>query len=131
MDLDSPWIDELFRIERPEAVLHQAAQASVRRSVEDPVFDAGVKRAGNRGVAAGQRASRRAPLPLRLHRWRAVRRCRRDAHAGGLSHPAGFALRRRQVSAEVYLRTFNALHGLSYAALRYANVYGPATEPTR
>ena len=42
MEIQSPWLDELFKIERPEAVLHQAAQASVRRSVEDPGFDASV-----------------------------------------------------------------------------------------
>jgi len=42
MELDSPWVDELFAIERPEAVVHHAAQASVRRSVADPVFDARV-----------------------------------------------------------------------------------------
>src|SRR5260370_39300110 len=40
MDVHSPWLDELFKIERPEAVLHQAAQASVRRSGEDPLVDA-------------------------------------------------------------------------------------------
>src|SRR6202023_1626538 len=34
-----------------------------------------------------------------------------------------------KLAAEVYLRTFHALHGLSYAALRYANVYGPRQDP--
>jgi UDP-glucose 4-epimerase len=34
-----------------------------------------------------------------------------------------------KLGAEVYLRTFHALHGLSYAALRYANVYGPRQDP--
>jgi UDP-glucose 4-epimerase len=34
-----------------------------------------------------------------------------------------------KLAAEVYLRTFHALHGLSYTALRYANVYGPRQDP--
>ena len=32
-------------------------------------------------------------------------------------------------AAEGYLRTYHALHGLSCAALRYANVYGPRQDP--
>jgi UDP-glucose 4-epimerase len=34
-----------------------------------------------------------------------------------------------KLAAEVYLRTFNAMHGLPFAALRYANVYGPRQDP--
>lgn len=129
MDLMSPWIDELFRIERPEAVVHQAAQASVRRSVEDPVFDAGVNVLG---TATLLQASVR-------HR---VRRFLFASTGGALYGDAGVTptpedyptlpvspYGAAKLSAEVYLRTFNALHGLSYAALRYANVYGPRQDP--
>ena len=129
MDLHSPWIDELFRIERPEAVVHQAAQASVRRSVEDPVFDASVN-------VLGTAALLQASVHHGVHRFL-------FASTGGALYgdadatptpedyptlpvsPYGAA----KLSAEVYLRTFNALHGLSYAALRYANVYGPRQDP--
>jgi UDP-glucose 4-epimerase len=129
MDLHSPWMDELFRIERPEAVVHQAAQASVRRSVEDPVFDAGVNVLGTAAL-----------LQASVHHG--VRRFLFASTGGALYgdadltptpedyptlpvSPYGAA----KLSAEVYLRTFNALHGLSYAALRYANVYGPRQDP--
>ena len=129
MDLQSPWLDELFRIERPEAVVHQAAQASVRRSVEDPVFDAGVNVLG---TAALLQASSHHGVGRFLF-----------ASSGGAiygdadvlptpeDHPAvpvspyGAA----KLAGEVYLRTFHALSQLSYAALRYANVYGPRQDP--
>ena len=129
MDLHSPWIDELFRIERPEAVVHQAAQASVRRSVEDPVFDASVN-------VLGTAALLQASVHHGVHRFL-------FASTGGALYgdadatptpedyptlpvsPYGAS----KLAAEVYLRTFHAMHGLSYAALRYANVYGPRQHP--
>ena len=129
MDIQSPWLDELFKIERPEAVLHQAAQASVRRSVEDPTFDASVNLLGTVTLL---QASVRHDVRRFLY-----------ASTGGAIYgdadvvptpedyptlpvsPYGAS----KLSAEVYLRTFNALHGLSYAALRYANVYGPRQDP--
>jgi UDP-glucose 4-epimerase len=129
MELGSAWLDELFRIERPQALVHQAAQASVRRSVEDPVFDAGVNVLGT--VALLQASVR--------HQLRRVL----FASTGGAIYgdsdriptpeeapavpvsPYGAS----KLAAEGYLRTFHALHHLSYAALRYANVYGPRQDP--
>lgn len=129
MDLHAPWLDELFRIERPEAVVHQAAQASVRHSVEDPVFDAGVNVLGTAAL-----------LQASVHHG--VRRFLFASTGGALygdtdaiPTPEDFPTLpvspygASKLAAEVYLRTFHALHGLSYAALRYANVYGPRQDP--
>jgi UDP-glucose 4-epimerase len=129
MDLRSPWLDELFRIERPEAVVHEAAQASVRRSVEDPVFDAGVNVLGTAAL-----------LQASVHHG--VRRFLFASTGGALYGDADVIptpedyptlpvspYGASKLAAEVYLRTFHALHGLSYAALRYANVYGPRQDP--
>ena len=129
MDLQSPWIDELFRIERPEAVLHQAAQASVRRSVDDPVFDAGVNVLGTAAllqasVRHGVRRFLFASTGGALYGDADVTPTPEDYPTLPVS-PYGAA----KLAAEVYLRTFNALHGLSFAALRYANVYGPRQNP--
>jgi UDP-glucose 4-epimerase len=129
MDLHSPWLGELFRIERPEAVVHQAAQASVRRSVEDPVFDASVNVLGTAALlqASVQHQVRRflfASTGGALYGDADVIPTPEDYPTLPVS-PYGAA----KLSAEVYLRTFNALHGLSYAALRYANVYGPRQDP--
>jgi UDP-glucose 4-epimerase len=129
MDLHSPWLDELFRVEAPEAVVHQAAQASVRRSVEDPVFDARVNVLGTAALlqASVQHGVRRvlvASTGGALYGDADVIPTPEDYPTLPVS-PYGAS----KLAAEVYLRTFHALHGLSYAALRYANVYGPRQDP--
>jgi UDP-glucose 4-epimerase len=129
MDLKSPWLDELFRIERPEAVVHQAAQASVRRSVEDPVFDASVNVLGTAALlqAGSHHGIRRflfASTGGALYGDADVIPTPEDYPTLPVS-PYGAS----KLAAEVYLRTFHALHSLSYAALRYANVYGPRQDP--
>ncbi len=129
MDLHSPWLDELFRIEKPEAVVHQAAQASVRRSVEDPVFDAGVNVLGTAALlqASAHHGARRflfASTGGALYGDADVIPTPEDYPTLPVS-PYGAS----KLAGEVYLRTFHALHGLSYAALRYANVYGPRQDP--
>jgi UDP-glucose 4-epimerase len=129
MDIQSPWLDELFKIERPQAVLHEAAQASVRRSVEDPGFDASINVLGTVTLL---QASVRHGVQRFLF-----------ASTGGALYGDAVAIPTPEdyptlpvspygaskLAAEVYLRTFHALHGLSYAALRYANVYGPRQDP--
>ena len=129
MDLGSPWLDELFRIEKPEAVVHQAAQASVRRSVDDPVFDARVNVLGitallQASVKHGVRRFLFASTGGALYGDADVTPTPEDYPTLPVS-PYGAS----KLAGEVYLRTFNALHGLSYVALRYANVYGPRQDP--
>lgn len=129
MDLSSPWLDELFKIERPEAVVHQAAQASVRRSVDDPVFDASVNVLGTAALlqASARHGIRRllfASTGGALYGDADVLPTPEDYPTLPVS-PYGAS----KLAAEVYLRTFHALHGLSFAALRYANVYGPRQDP--
>jgi UDP-glucose 4-epimerase len=129
MDVHSHWLDEFFKIERPEAIVHLAAQASVRRSVEDPVFDASVNLLGTVALlqAAVQHAVRRfvfASTGGAIYGDTDLVPTPEDAPALPVS-PYGAS----KLSAEVYLRTFHELHGLSYTALRYANVYGPRQDP--
>lgn len=129
LELDSPWLDELFRIERPQAVVHQAAQASVRRSVEDPVFDARVNVLGTAALlqASVRHEVRRflfASTGGALYGEADLVPTPEDAPTVPVS-PYGAS----KLAAEGYLRTFGAMNGLSYAALRYANVYGPRQDP--
>jgi len=42
LDIRDPGLAEVFRAERPEVVSHHAAQANLRRSLEDPIADAEV-----------------------------------------------------------------------------------------
>jgi UDP-glucose 4-epimerase len=129
MDLSSPWIDEMFKVERFDAVVHEAAQASVRRSVQDPVFDASVNVLGTVALlqASANHDVRRflfASTGGAIYGDTDQTPTPEDAPAVPVS-PYGSA----KLASEIYLRTFHELHGLSYAALRYANVYGPRQDP--
>jgi UDP-glucose 4-epimerase len=129
MDLLSPWLTELFKIERPEAVVHQAAQASVRQSVRDPV-------GGCRVNVLGTVALLEASLRHGIRRFVM-------ASTGGALYGDGSPVPTPEegpcapvspygaskLAAEEYLETFRALHGLSTLSLRYANVYGPRQDP--
>jgi len=129
LDLDSPWLDELFAIERPEAVVHHAAQASVRRSVADPVFDARVNVLGTIALlhASVRHQVRRfvfASTGGAIYGDASVVPTPEDYPAVPVS-PYGAS----KLAAEVMLSTFHAMSRLSYAAVRYANVYGPRQDP--
>jgi len=118
---------ELIRAERPDAISHHAAQMSVSRSVREPLFDADVNiigslkliqpaaEVGSRFVFAstGGALYGDAPMPTP-----------ETAPTWPVS-PYGIS----KLAFEHYLFGFRAQLGLSYAALRYANVYGPRQNP--
>jgi len=130
VDLGAPdALAEVFAREQPQVVSHQAAQKSVRISVEDPAADATINIVGS------------------LH---LLEQCRRHgvehiifASTGGAiygdvnviptpeDHPAwpvspyGIA----KLTAEHYLYFYHHQYGIPYTALRYANVYGPRQDP--
>ncbi len=129
MELDSPWLPELFRIERPEVVVHHAAQASVRRSVEDPVRDARVNVLGTvallrASVLHGVRRFVFASTGGAVYGEASVIPTPEDTPPLPVS-PYGAS----KLAGEGYLKMAHALDALSYAALRYANVYGPRQDP--
>ncbi len=129
MDLRSARLADVFAAERPEAVTHLAAQASVGRSVADPAFDASVniagglnlleccRRAGVRRViysssgGAGYGETDVLPTP--------------EQHPDLPMSPYGVA----KVAMERYALALGAIHGWSTVSLRYANVYGPRQNP--
>ena len=128
-DIRSPALDDVFRAEAPEAVIHLAAQAAVSRSVANPRLDAEINILGsiNSSSAAGSPASRRVvyvstggagygdtdviPTP--------------EDHPTRPVSPYGAS----KVAAELYLACWEALHGLSGIVLRLANIYGPRQNP--
>lgn len=114
----------IVRSERPEVVFHEAAQMSVKKSTDDPIYDAHVNVMGLLNVlesctAAGVRkiifASSGATygnpdyLPLDTN------------HPQRPASPYGIS----KLVAEHYLGYYALDRGLRYTALRYANVYGP------
>ena len=131
IDLRDPGLVELIARRRPEVVFHLAAQADVRVSVADPVFDAQVNVVGSLQVLEGARAagSRKvvfassggtiygdiAPEDLPVD----------EGHPQRPLSPYGIA---KKVVGD-YLFAYRELHSLEYAALALANVYGPRQDP--
>jgi UDP-glucose 4-epimerase len=128
LDIRDPSTAELIRAERPQAISHLAAQMSVSRSVAEPVFDADVNIMGSLNIAlaaidAGSRVVFSStggalygdadviPTPETAPTWPIS--------------PYGIS----KLSFEHYLFGFQRTRGLSYAALRYSNVFGPRQNP--
>ncbi len=108
---------------------HHAAQMDVRRSVEDPVFDAQVNVLGLLNLLEGARAGGVKRVVF--------------ASSGGTVYGDGAATPTPEtapklpaspygtakLTSEYYLATFAQLFGLEAVALRYSNVYGPRQNP--
>jgi UDP-glucose 4-epimerase len=116
-------LDQAFEYFKPEAVCHQAAQASLLYSYAVPSLDAEtniigtinlIQSAKQWGVKRFVMASTMAVFP------------NHDAEPSELTAPAPqrpYGISKR--AAEMYL----GASGLSYAILRYGNVYGPRQRP--
>jgi len=131
MDIRSPDLAELVNKCRPEVIFHLAAQADVRVSVADPIFDAEVNVLGSLRVLEGARSSGArkvvfassggtiygspdpADLPVK------------ESHPQRPVSPYGVA---KKVVAD-YLAAYRELHDLEFTALALANVYGPRQDP--
>lgn len=128
-DIRSEATARLIEQERPEAIFHLAAQMDVRRSVEDPRFDADVNVAGFINVLE---AARRAKVRKVIfsstggaiygeqERFPAP-----EEHPTQPVSPYGIS----KAAGELYLAYYRRQYGLSTVALRYANVYGPRQNP--
>ncbi len=131
VDVRSEACTELVVRRRPEVVFHLAAQADVRVSVADPVFDAQVNVVGTLRVLEGARVAGSERVVF--------------AASGGTLYgdadPASLPLREAEphrplspygVSKKAaidYLVAYRELHALEFVALALANVYGPRQDP--
>ena len=126
---DSPAMTALLADERPEAVLHLAAQIDVRRAVVDPAFDAAVNVGGTAVMLEAARAAGTQRFVLASTGGAIYGDCDQlptpeSAPQAPIS-PYGAS----KAAAETYLALYTRLHGLSTVALRFANVYGPRQDP--
>lgn len=124
-DIRSP--DEVFDAVRPDAVLHLAAQADVRVSVERPDYDADVNVLGTVRILEA----------ARRHDAQVVFSSTGGAIYGECDGPAPEDAPRlplapygtSKLAGEEYLATWNRLYGTGHVSLRFGNVYGPRQEP--
>ncbi len=105
-------------------MFHLAAQVDVRRSVDEPAFDARVNVAG---TAAVLEAARRAGATRVVFASTAA--VYGDPRSVPISEAAPVApvspYGAGKAAAETYLAAFGRLYGLSTLSLRLANAYGP------
>jgi UDP-glucose 4-epimerase len=129
MSVTDAKLDAVFAREKFDAVIHQAAQADVTRSVNEPMLDAQVNILGSLNL-------------LECCRRHGVRRFVYGNSGGAGSgepqylpvdeeHPikplSPYGISKHTV--EHYLEVYAQLHGISFVSLRYANVYGPRQDP--
>ncbi len=124
---DGSILDETFREARPDVCFHLAAQADVRRSIEDPVFDGDVNVLGTVGVLEAAR-THGAQVVFSSTGGAIYGECERPAAEDSALQPIS-PYGTSKLAAEEYLRTYNRLYGTQHVALRYANVYGPRQDP--
>lgn len=125
LDVASPEAETFIADFAPDVVFHMAAQASVPASIDNPVEDArttliglirvleGARRGGARKVVYSSSAAVYGDPDIELP-------IPEDTPLSPIS-PYGAT----KAAGESYLAMYSNLYGLTYAALRYANVYGP------
>ena len=122
---DKKKINEIFKKEKIDIVIHHAAQLDVRKSVADPCFDADVNIKGTLNILEACKNTKVKKIIFASSGGTIYGECGSKApdeksFANPLS-PYGVA----KLSVEHYIKAYNALYGLKYTILRYANVYGP------
>jgi UDP-glucose 4-epimerase len=126
---DRAALDGVFAAERPEIVNHQAAQASVRASMEDPPRDAEINVLGSLHVLEAARKHGARKLIYAATGGAAVGEPKYlpvdEDHPVEPLSPYGADKHAVEHYCALYQRSF----GLETTILRYANIYGPRQDP--
>jgi UDP-glucose 4-epimerase len=129
VDIQSWRMERIFRNERPSIVMHLAAQMDVRRSVEDPMFDAQVNVLGmlnvlQQSVKHGVRKIIFSSSGGAIYGEQEVFPAP-ETHVTQPLSPYGLS----KLCGEQYLSYYQRVGGIQMVNLRYANVYGPRQDP--
>jgi UDP-glucose 4-epimerase len=124
-------LSELAARVKPEVVFHLAAQIDVRKSLEDPAFDASINVGGTANVLEAMRVADSSRIVF-ISTGGAI-----YGEGEGQSLPLDegtpiaplSAYGQSKFAAEGYLALYQRLHGLSGISLRLGNVYGPRQDP--
>ncbi len=128
---DAPALAALAAERQPRTVFHLAAQIDVRKSIEDPAFDAAINVGGTANVLEAARGAGAGRVVF--------------VSTGGAIYGEGegqqlpldeaapiapmSAYGQSKYAAEGYLALYERLYGISSIALRLGNVYGPRQDP--
>lgn len=126
---DAAAMARIFSEGRFDAVVHEAAQMDVRKSVADPVFDASVNILGM--LTLLENCVRTEIRRVIFASSGGAIYGEQDVFPADETHPTrpispyGVA----KLSTEQYLFYYRAVYGIDAVCLRYANVYGPRQNP--
>lgn len=128
VDINDSQLEKVFELEKPDMVIHLAAQASVMQSLEDPVADGEINILGTlklleyarihtvkKVVLASSAAVYGNPVELPVNE---------EAPLDPLSF---YSLSKR--AGEQYVQLYESLYDLPCCILRFSNVYGPRQNP--
>ena len=128
-DIRRSGCEGVIREFRPDALCHQAAQMDVRRSVREPDFDAEVNVIGT--VRLLENCVRQGVSKVVFASTGGAVYGEQEAFPASEDHPhypvSPYGV--SKLACERYLHYYGVQYGLSYVALRYANVYGPRQDP--
>ena len=125
LNVCSAQVEQVVKQERPLVIVHMAAQMNVRKSTEDPVFDAKVNIMGTLGLL--ELAVRYGARKILFASSGGTVYGEQEAFPATESHPTrplspyGVS----KLTCEYYLEYYRRVAGLKYVALRLANIYGP------
>lgn len=126
---DADKIAGIFDDEKPEVVNHHAAQMDVRKSVDDPIYDANVNVLG--GLNLLQNCIRYKTRKFIFASTGGAIYGEQDYFPADEHHPlrplSPYGI--TKLTTEKYLYFYHLTYGLNYTVLRYANVYGPRQNP--
>lgn len=124
IDICSNEIREAFKEEVPDLIFHLAAQSSLTKALQDPVYDEAVNVNGTLRL-------------LEMAREFGVKKIIYSSSAAIYGNPVFLPITEEHPSkpvsqyglskwlAEHYIKLYNRMYNINYAILRYSNVYGP------
>ena len=129
IDIRDKGMEAIFEKERPEIVNHHAAQMDVRRSTENPAFDADVNIIGTINLLENS-VKYGVKKFIFASSGGAIYGEQKDFPAGEEHQqfplsPYGVS----KLAGEKYIHYYSKNFGLRYISLRYSNVYGPRQNP--
>lgn len=129
MDICDQALKQIFEKEKPEVVGHQAAQMDVRKSVDDPIYDATVNVLG--GLNLFQNCVKYNVKKVIFASTGGAIYGEQDYFPADEKHPlrplSPYGI--TKLTTEKYLYFYLQTYKLNHTILRYANVYGPRQNP--
>ncbi len=129
MDIRSKELPQLFEKGKFQTVIHLAAQMDVRKSVDDPQFDASVNILGS--VNLLEQSKRTGVKKFIFASTGGAIYGEQEYFPADEKHPlhpiSPYGI--SKASIEKYLYYYKEVFGLQYVSLRFGNVYGPRQNP--